>query len=173
MEHSLNLSFAAVNVPFLMHKLCHIFLSVRLRFKLALCPNPRTEPLIQQLFTSQREVHITASTYWNHFHPNMWHIAVNSTTMQPWNCPTPLSLSHGSIWQLATNSKRTAALVLQRERHLPVCRLWSSSTLQLWALSLQASSVSGKLTFSPAAISISSLVPELTQDIDKILVFIN
>lgn len=84
-------------------------------------------------------------------------------------CPTLLSLRWLNL--AAQNKFKNHSLVLQR--HLPVCRPRSSSPCQPCALPLQAYSVSGRLTFSPADISISFLVPQSWRAIHKLLVFTN
>lgn len=77
------------------------------------------------------------------------HLHQNAQTHSP---------SDFSMWPLRTHPN-TTVLVLQGEGHVPVCRASSSSTLRPCALFLQTPSVSGKLTFGPAGISISFLLP--------------
>lgn len=64
----------------------------------------------------------------------MWHISVNTSRTQPWNCSTPLSLR----WlKLAAPNKFTKPQYWCYQNEWPR----SSSALQPCALSLQASSV--------------------------------
>lgn len=136
------------NMSFLTHRLCHIFQSVLVTFQNGFVPKTSSSSpdqtalpeapqssvantaalLLEHLMLSKRGPHHNS----NHFHPDMWHVAVSSRRMHKHtrnrSTLTHCTPSHGSIWQLRTNSK-TTALVLQREWHLPVCRPGSSSTL--------------------------------------------
>lgn len=149
-----------------------------LHFKLALCPKPHTYHLTKPSCFKQphrahkhhckhdstpsqapdaqkknkKEVHITATTYLqssNNFHPNMWHVSVNSTRMQPRNCST---LSHTALPQVAQfgsseqiqkpqSGATKAPPCLQATIQLPMPALCFALTglLCVWQTNLQSS----------------------------------
>lgn len=126
----------------------------------------QSSPSTPQHFFSRstKQVHIAALGLFiklHHFQPNMWHGAVSfsSTHKHSLEKCARYTPSVGSVRQLKTNKIKTTSVALQREWQLSVCRPWWSIQLHVSGLDFvptgqKRSSASGKLTFSPAGISI-------------------